>query len=116
MVPPEKREWTEEGYSIPREEGGKELMTVKVRFSYPYRKLVGKDEVELEVNGSTKVRELLRMVAERHPGFKEYADKGSDEQMSTHMVILLQDRVLRLEDAVEPGMTIQLMAPIAGGQ
>lgn len=91
-------------------------MAVRVRLAFPYRKLVGREEVELEVNSSTKVRDILRMISERYPGFKEYADKGTDEQMATHMVILLQDQVLRLDDPVESDATIQIMAPIAGGQ
>lgn len=90
-------------------------MAVRVRLAFPYRKLVGREEIELEVNSSTKVRDILRMISERYPGFKEYADKGTDEQMATHMVILLQDQVLRLDDPVESDATIQIMAPIAGG-
>jgi len=90
-------------------------MSVRVRLAFPYRKLVGREEVELDLDSPAKVREILRMVAERYPGFKEYADKGTDEQIATHMVVLLQDKVLRLEDLVEAGATIQIMAPIAGG-
>lgn len=90
-------------------------MSVKVRLAFPYRKLVGKEEVELDLNSPTKVKDILRMVSERYPGFKDYADKDTDERMATHMVILLQDKVLRLEDLVESGATIQIMAPIAGG-
>jgi molybdopterin converting factor small subunit len=90
-------------------------MAVRVRLAFPYRKLVGREVVELEVNSSTRVRDLLSMISERYPGFKEYSDKGTDEQMATHMVILLQDQVLRLDDPVESDATIQIMAPIAGG-
>ncbi|MDH7500782.1 MAG: MoaD/ThiS family protein [candidate division NC10 bacterium] len=90
-------------------------MSVRVRLAFPYRKLVGRDEVELDLDSPAKVREILKMVAERYPGFKEYADKGTDEQISTHMVVLLQDKVLRMEDVVESGATLQVMAPIAGG-
>jgi molybdopterin converting factor small subunit len=90
-------------------------MPVKVRLSFPYRKLVGKEEVELDLNSPTKVRDILRMVSEKYPGFKDFADKDTDEKIATHMVILLQDKVLRLEDSVEAGETIQIMAPVAGG-
>jgi len=90
-------------------------MSVKVRLSFPYRKLVGKEEVELDLNSPTKVRDILKMVSEKHPGFKDFADKDTDEKIATHMVILLQDKVLRLEDSVEAGETIQIMAPVAGG-
>ena len=90
-------------------------MSVRVRFSYPYRKLVGVEEVELDLTGPSKVKEVLNLLAERHPEFKDYMGKTSDEQMAAHMVILQQDRVLRLEDLVEGGQTIQIMAPVAGG-
>lgn len=90
-------------------------MSVKVRLSYPYRKLVGKEEVELNLTGPAKVKEILQLLSERHPRFKDYVEKTPDEQMAAHMVILQQDRVLRLEDLVEGGQTIQIMAPVAGG-
>jgi molybdopterin converting factor small subunit len=94
---------------------GERKMSVKVRLSFPYCKLVGKEEVELDLNSPTKVKDILRMVSETHPGFKEYAEKGTDEKIAPHMVILLHDRVLRLDDFVEAGETIQIMAPVAGG-
>jgi molybdopterin converting factor small subunit len=90
-------------------------MSVRVRLAFPYRKLVGKEEVELDLNSPTKVRDILRMVSERYPGFRDYAEKGTDEKIAPHMVILLHDRVLRLDDSVEAGETIQIMPPVAGG-
>ncbi|MFH0871005.1 MAG: MoaD/ThiS family protein [bacterium] len=91
-------------------------MSLKVRLAFPYRKLVGKEEVELDLDSPTKVKEILRMISDKYPGFRYYAEKGTDEQIATHMVILHHDRVLRLDDLVEGGATIQIMAPIAGGQ
>jgi molybdopterin converting factor small subunit len=95
--------------------GGVNKMSVKVRFAFPYRKLVGKEEVELDLHSPTKVRDILRMVSEKYPGFKDYAEKATDEKIATHMVILLHDRVLRLDDSVEAGQAIQIMPPVAGG-
>jgi molybdopterin converting factor small subunit len=91
-------------------------MPVKVRLAFPYRKVVGREEVELDLHSPTRVKDIIRMVSERYPGFKEYADEGANEEkIATHMVILLQDKVLRLEDLVDSDSTIQIMVPIAGG-
>ena len=85
-----------------------------IRLFGPFEKLAGK-EITLELERPMTLRELIGRLSTRFPGFALYAEKTNDAELSAHVAFVKDGRVLKLEDRVEKGDTLQVLLPVTGG-
>jgi molybdopterin converting factor small subunit len=88
---------------------------MKVRFFKPFDELSGREEVDLNLKGPVRVRELLGMIEKQVPSFKPYLRKEKDEILNFFVVLVRGDEILRLNDQVSDKDTIKVLPPISGG-
>ncbi len=88
---------------------------MKIRFFKPFTELSGREDLELPVKKPIRVKELLRVIAERLPSFEPYVRKEGDEVLSFHVVLVRGDEILKLKDLVADGDVIKILPPISGG-
>ena len=81
----------------------------------PYRALAGQDTVTLDVSGEVTLRQLLELLAERYPDFREYVDVPSDEFLWGQLIVHVNDDIVGMNSRIRPNDKVELLPPIAGG-
>jgi molybdopterin converting factor small subunit len=92
---------------------GRGLM--KVRFFKPFDELSGRDEIDLELKGSVKVKEVLGMIEKEVPSFQRFLRKEKDEVLNFFVVLVRGDEILKLNDTVQDKDIVKVLPPISGG-
>jgi molybdopterin converting factor small subunit len=92
---------------------GRGLM--KVRFFKPFDELSGRDEIDLDLKGSMKVKEVLGMIEKEVPSFQRFLRKEKDEVLNFFVVLVRGDEILKLNDTVQDKDIVKVLPPISGG-
>ncbi len=82
-------------------------MKVKITYLSVFRDITGKREEEVEFPGNT-VADLLRHLAERYPGMKEWLDEEE-------YIVLVNDEPSGPARTLREGDAVAIMPPAAGG-
>ncbi len=88
---------------------------MKVRFFKPFDDLSGRDEIDLDLKGSVKVKEILRMIEKEVPSFQRFLQKEKDEVLNFFVVLVRGDEILKLNDTVQDKDIVKVLPPISGG-
>jgi MoaD family protein len=88
---------------------------MKVRFFKPFDELSGRDEIDLDLKGSAKVKEVLGMIEREVPSFKRFIRKEKDEVLNFFVVLVRGDEILKLNDTVQDKDIVKVLPPISGG-
>jgi molybdopterin converting factor small subunit len=88
---------------------------MKVRFFKPFDDLSGRDEIDLDLKGSVKVKEVLRMIEKEVPSFQRFLQKEKDEVLNFFVVLVRGDEILKLNDTVQDKDIVKVLPPISGG-
>jgi len=88
---------------------------MKVRFFKPFDDLSGRDEINLDLKGSVKVKEVLRMIEKEVPAFQRFLQKEKDEVLNFFVVLVRGDEILKLNDTVQDKDIVKVLPPISGG-
>lgn len=88
---------------------------MKVRFFKPFDDLSGRDEIDLDLKGSVKVKEVLRMIEKEVPSFQRFLQKEKDEVLNFFVVLVRGGGILKLNDTVQDKDIVKVLPPISGG-
>ena len=88
---------------------------MKVRFFKPFDDLSGRDEIDLDLKRSVKVKEVLRMIEKEVPSFQRFLQKEKDEVLNFFVVLVREDEILKLNDTVQDKDVVKVLPPISGG-
>ena len=88
---------------------------MKVRFFKPFDELSGRDEIDLDLKGSVKVREVLGMIEKEVPSFQRFVRKEKDEVLNFFVVLVRGGEILKLNDTVQDKDIVKVLPPISGG-
>jgi len=88
---------------------------MKVRFFKPFDDLSGRDEIDLDLKRSVKVKEVLRMIEKEVPSFQRFLQKEKDEVLNFFVVLVRGDEILKLNDTVQDKDIVKVLPPISGG-
>ena len=88
---------------------------MKVRFFKPFDDLSGRDEIDLDLKGSMKVKEVLGMIEKEVPSFQRFLRKEKDEVLNFFVVLVRGDEILKLNDTVQDKDIVKVLPPISGG-
>jgi molybdopterin converting factor small subunit len=88
---------------------------MKVRFFKPFDDLSGRDEIDLDLKGSVKVKEVLRMIEKEVPSFQRFLQKEKDEVLNFFVILVRGDEILKLNDTVQDKDIVKVLPPISGG-
>jgi len=88
---------------------------MKVRFFKPFDDLSGRDEINLDLKRSVKVKEVLRMIEKEVPSFQRFLQKEKDEVLNFFVVLVREDEILKLNDTVQDKDVVKVLPPISGG-
>jgi molybdopterin converting factor small subunit len=88
---------------------------MKVRFFKPFDDLSGRDEIDLDLKGSVKVKEVLRMIEKEVPSFQRFLQKEKDEVLNFFVVLVRGAEILKLNDTVQDKDIVKVLPPISGG-
>jgi molybdopterin converting factor small subunit len=97
--------------SIGRKDEGK----MKVRFFKPFDEISGRDEMDLDLKGPARVKEVLGAIEKKVPTFQRYLRKEKDEVLNFFVILVRGDEILKLNDWVQDQDTVKVLPPISGG-
>ena len=81
----------------------------------PYRAIVGSNEIELDFPPGTTLRGVLRLLAERYPAFREFAEAPTSEFLWGQLIVHVNDEIAGLGTVLRADDRLDLLPPIAGG-
>ncbi|MEM2210341.1 MAG: MoaD/ThiS family protein [Nitrososphaerales archaeon] len=85
-----------------------------IKYYAPFDKLMGKREEELEIEGNEiKVSDFIKNLIKR--GKLSNISMESDEALSSHLLILIDSNVAKLNDIIHDGSIVSIVPPISGG-
>ena len=76
-------------------------MTVNVKFIGSFRSLSGKNKVELSVEGSSPIREVVKMIVEELPRLLRALIDSECESLKTNMLVLVNGKELSVLECFE---------------
>ncbi len=88
---------------------------MKIRFFKPFDELSGRDEIDLELKGSVKVKEVLGMIEKEVPSFKRFLRKEKDEVLNYFVILVRGDEILKMNDSIQDKDIVKVLPPISGG-
>ena len=88
---------------------------MKIQFFKPFDELSGREEIDLDLKGPVKVREVLGMIEKEVPSFRRFLQKEKDEVLNFFVVLVRGDEILKLNDWVQDQDTVKILPPISGG-
>ncbi|HEY0583281.1 MAG TPA: MoaD/ThiS family protein [Chloroflexota bacterium] len=81
----------------------------------PYRAGLGAGTLNLDVPAGTKLREVLRLLAQRSQEFEPLANARGDEWLWGQLLVHVRGEMVRLDEPLHDGDCLELLPPIAGG-
>jgi molybdopterin converting factor small subunit len=88
---------------------------MKVCFRRPFDELAGMKETNLEIDESVQLKDVLKLLAAKAPGLRQYLCEETDEVLNFSILFVCGDKILRLEDRIQNKDKILLLPPISGG-
>ena len=88
---------------------------MKIQFFKPFDELSGREEIDLDLKGPLKVKEVLGMIEREVPSFGRFLQKEKDEVLNFFVVLVRGGEILKLNDTVRNGDTVKVLPPISGG-
>ena len=88
---------------------------MKVRFFKPFDEISGRDEMDLDLKGPARVKEVLGAIEKKVPTFHRYLRKEKDEVLNFFVILVRGDEILKLNDWVQDQDTVKVLPPISGG-
>jgi molybdopterin converting factor small subunit len=85
-----------------------------IRFFGPFESLAER-ETEICLESPLAVDEMIGLLASRYPGMARYAGIATDAELSAHLVILRDGRLLKLADRIADRDCVQILLPATGG-
>ncbi|MCH8820006.1 MAG: molybdopterin converting factor subunit 1 [Acidobacteria bacterium] len=79
---------------------------LKLRFFASLKDLTGESEMEVELEGETSVREVLRRLETRFPRIKQYEPV---------LMVAVNQEYADLDSLVSPGDEVSFFPPVSGG-
>lgn len=81
----------------------------------PYRAGLGAARLDLDVPDGARLRDVLRLLAQRSREFEPLAGAGGDEWLWGQLLVHVRGEMVRLDDPLRDGDCLELLPPIAGG-
>jgi molybdopterin converting factor small subunit len=81
----------------------------------PYRAGLGAEPMRLELPDGSTLGDVLRELARRDRAFTSYATANRDEWLWGQLLVHLCGELVRLDDRLSDGDSLELLPPIAGG-
>lgn len=89
-------------------------MRVRVRYFARFRSMTGVNEEEFEIPSGSTVRDLLRLVVERHPAFRGERF-GEDYDDDADINVSKNGRYVGFDEVLHDGDIIAIFPPVSGG-
>ncbi|MGI6129558.1 MAG: MoaD/ThiS family protein [bacterium] len=88
---------------------------MRVVFYPPYDTLIGRSELNIDVENIT-LWELLLNIGQNYPNFnKELPTESSDEALRARMLPIGNGHIYSVNDVLSPDATVKLFPPVFGG-
>ena len=71
--------------------------------------------MQLEMPEGSTLREVLRILARRSNEFQPWAEARRDEWLWGQLLVHVRGEMVRLDDELHDGDSLELLPPIAGG-
>jgi molybdopterin converting factor small subunit len=89
---------------------------MKVKFSSPYFVQSGVRESIIDLEAPISAKEFLGLLRQRYPHMAAYiADDCPERDYGFNFLCIGNGRILRLEDIITDGDTVEIVPPIMGG-
>ena len=82
----------------------------------PYRRMIGRDTLQVDLPPGARVRDLLVQLGESCPPFRAFADAPTDEFLWGQLIVHVNDEIAGLDSPLQPDDRVDLLPPIAGGR
>ena len=83
-------------------------MKIRVKYLAAIADYTGVSEEELELNDGSTLKDLIKVIRERHPKIKEFEKRFS-------ILILVNGVTKKDEDRLSDGDRVALLPPVSGG-
>ncbi len=90
-------------------------MRVSVVAYPPFRAGLGAEPIHLDVPEGAKLRDLLRVLAQRSRELEPLAQARGDEWLWGQLLVHVRGEMVRLDEPLHEGDCLELLPPIAGG-
>ena len=87
---------------------------MKIRFYSPFNRICG-SELDIEIEESITLKDLIYMLSLRYSEFEKYASKEDDEALWAHMLIVKNGASITLNDYIDSNDKIDILPFAAGG-
>ena len=92
-------------------------MKIKIKFLKPFSNTVGKNELEIEFNGST-IEDLLKAIVDRHPNMKKELYTKTEE-LTEYICIFVNDKPISALNGTNTELKnndeLLFFVPVSGG-
>jgi len=85
-----------------------------LRLLGPFEKLIDK-EISISLEKPVALGDLIELLSQRYEGFRPYAEKKSDWDLSAHMAFIRKGRTLKLADLLQDDDLLEVVLPATGG-
>lgn len=89
-------------------------MKVRVRYFARFRSITGKDEEEFELPEGSTVKDLLELIVEKHPAFRNESF-GEDYDDEVDVNVSRNGRYVGFNEALGEGDVVAIFPPVSGG-
>ncbi|WP_048149924.1 ubiquitin-like small modifier protein 1 [Palaeococcus ferrophilus] len=89
-------------------------MRVRVRYFARFRSIAGRDEEEFELPAGSTVRDLLKLIVDRHPAFRGESF-GEDYDDEADVNVSRNGRYVGFDEVLEEGDVVAIFPPVSGG-
>jgi molybdopterin converting factor small subunit len=90
-------------------------MRVEVVAYPPYRTGLGAGQLQLDLPDGSTLRDLLRCLGRRSREMGGFAAARHDEWLWGQLLVHARGEIVRLDDTLHDGESIELLPPISGG-
>jgi len=85
-----------------------------LRFLGPFKELSQK-EISIVLERPITLGELVELLSQRYEGFRSYAEKKNDLDLSAHLAFIQKGRILKLADLLQDDDLLEVVLPATGG-
>lgn len=81
-------------------------MKIKIKFFASIREIVGKNEIEMEIDRNSKVRDVYKKLKLNYPELKK---------IESTTIVVLNHNIANLKSNINEGDVLALFPPVSGG-